>query len=147
MPSGDVYSVQHEQSSPGANPVIEITAGDFPLEIQRVTVSQADVATAAQTSVILQLLTAASSGGTSYTPRVLSPGAAASSATAKYAMTSTGTESDIYIRQGFNILAGFFYYPTEDERIVVARSGIFAIRFPAAPTAAKYTTTVVFKEL
>ena len=148
MPSGDVYSVVNEQSNPGTDPLIEITAhADYPVEIQRVTVTERSGSTSQVAVTNLTLLTSASSGGTAITPEVLHPGASASGATVKYAMGSIGTQKGAIIAVGWNLLAGFFYYPVEDERAIVARSGIFAVRFPVSPPTGSYNTTVVFKEL
>lgn len=47
--------------------------------------------------------------------------------------TAEGTDGDLILRQGFNILNGWAYLPVPEERIWVLPGGIIAVKFMAPP--------------
>lgn len=47
--------------------------------------------------------------------------------------TAEGTDGDMVVKQGFNILNGWLYLPTPEERIWVPPAGIIALKFMAPP--------------
>lgn len=47
--------------------------------------------------------------------------------------TSVGTISETTKRRGFNVLNGFEWVPTPEERIWILPSGVFGLHLPVAP--------------
>lgn len=96
----------------------------------------------------IQILRTTTAGtGTSFTPILISPGSAAAGATVTTNHSAEGTAGDSVIREGFNILNGWYYIPIPDERIYVAPSGRLALKFPAAPASATWSAGIIWREI
>lgn len=115
------------------------------LEIVRMWVSQSASTTSQQTEV--QALTTSTAGtGTAFTP-VPMRGAAAAASTASNNHTAEGTAATSLLREGFNVLNGWYWQQQEEtEEIWVAPSGRIAIKFPSAPSAITVSAGIVFWE-
>jgi hypothetical protein len=97
----------------------------------------------------LQLIRKSVAGtGTAFTPIPDEPNQAAAGFTARVQCSGEGTVSDLIgPRQGFNALAGWFYAPLPESRILVPPSGILGIRFPVAPVSATWSGGAIFREI
>ena len=126
------------------------------LEILRCWVAQSANATSAQQRVQLNTQVTAFPTLTSATPaktKLLDPvsaiiggtagaaGTAGTNASAEGAGTKTVMHSD-----AFNVLNGWLWVPTPEERIFVPGGGIIGLKFPDAPTAATYYAGFIFGE-
>lgn len=132
--------------------IIQIKAGaSTPLRLLRAHVSQGLLETSTQEQVIILRKTAAATV-TSFTPLPYGPNtsaAAAAGGTAATGITATveGTDGDILVNEGFNILNGWTWVAaSEAEKIVVPAAGIIALKFPVAPASATFRAFVVFEE-
>lgn len=148
-----VYTLNRSVTTSTAITIAQIKAGATnPLEILRVALTQSDVTTSAQAALRL-LRKSAAATVTSFTPLKLHPSYPAADAvggTAATGITATaeGTDGDILDDAGFNILNGYLWTPScEEERIYVPPAGIFAVKFPVAPTSALYKLVVTFGEI
>lgn len=147
-----VYSARVTQASwTGAKTLVQIKAGaSNPLEIIRVSVTQKGSTTSEQIQVQLLRKTAAATV-TSLTPLLLDPafpaaGAAGGTAATGYNASAEGTDGDVLLQEGFNILNGFLYLPVPEERIKVPAGGFFGVKFPDAVTSNTYNCEIIFKE-
>lgn len=107
------------------------------LLITRAWCTQSSSTTSAQQRIELLRKSAAGTLTNTLTPAKVTPGSAASGVTsAKTTATVEGTATDILIEDSFNVLQGWLWVPScPEERIVVAPSGIIALKLPAAPAA------------
>ena len=106
-------------------------------KILRVQVTQSNQSSSAQQTVAI-LRKSGAATVTSYTPRLIDPGDSAAGGVGGTTATGTnasgeGTNGDILLQQDFNVLNGWLYVPTPEERIVIAPSGIVGITFINAP--------------
>lgn len=116
------------------------------LEILRMWVTQTLSETSTQEEI--QILRTSTAGtGTSFTPILVSTGTSAAGATATNNHTAEGTAGDSIIREGFNIINGWYYLPIPEERIFVAPSARIALKFPVAPASATFTAGIVWSEI
>jgi hypothetical protein len=53
--------------------------------------------------------------------------------------TVEGTDGNILVDDGFNILNGWLWVPVPEERIVVRPGETIGLKFPSAPTSAAYS--------
>lgn len=130
--------------------ILQIKAGAAALEILRASLSQAGSTTSAAARVQLLRKTAAATV-TSFTPRKLNPGAPAAlavggTAATGFTGTAEGTDGEVLIERGFNVLNGFEWVPTPEERLWVPQGGFIAMKFPAAPASHLWHAEVVFRE-
>jgi hypothetical protein len=73
--------------------------------------------------------------GTSITPKALD-GGGAFGGTAVSNLTADTTPGDVLLTDGFNLLNGYLWVPTPDDRIIVAPSGRLVLRLNVAPASA-----------
>lgn len=131
--------------------VIQIKAGaGNPLELLRVVISQGLSETSTQEQVQILRKTVAATV-TSSTPLLLDPDAEVSGAVGGVAATgitasAEGTDGDVLVDDGFNILNGWVWLPTPKEQIKVPAAGIIALKFPVAPTSATWRAAIYYEE-
>src|SRR5260221_503488 len=116
--------------------ILQIQAGaTSPIELIRASLSQRGSTTSAQERVQIVRKTA----GATVTPLVplpmnapRDPGSSAISSTTGTGRTGTGegTDGDVLVDDGFNVLNGWLWLPTPEERISVPASGWIALKFP-----------------
>lgn len=131
--------------------LIQIAAGAAnPLELLRVVISQglSEISTQEQVQI---LRTSTAATVTASTPLLMDSRSEASGAvggTALTGITATveGTPGDILVDDGFNILNGWTWLATPEERIVVEGGDFIALRFPVAPTSATWRAAIYYKE-
>ncbi len=132
--------------------VIQIKAGaSNPLELIRAHISQKGSATSIQEGIQIVRKSAAATV-TSFTPLKLDPswqaaGAVGGTAATGITATAEGTDTDVLIQEGFNVLSGWTWLATPEERILVPVSGIIALKFAAAPASQTWNAYMVFREL
>lgn len=132
--------------------IIQIKAGaGGPLEILRAHVSQGLSETSTQEQINIVRKSAAATV-TSFTPLKYNPADQAALAVGGTSATGTqataeGTDTDILVSEGFNILNGWTWLPTPEERIFVPGGGIIALKFPVAPASFTVRAYIVFREI
>ena len=150
--SKGVYSVLFSGVITVAKTLIQIKAGAItPLEILRASITNISVDASDSGSAIISRKSAAATV-TSYTPLLWdgSSGAAdAAGGTAATGHTATveGTDGDVLVDEGFNVLNGWLWLPTPEERIIVPGAGFIALRTATTITSATLKGVLVFREL
>lgn len=127
--------------------ILQVKAGAAALEILRATLTQSNGTSSVAARVSLLRKTVAATV-TSFTPRKLNPAypaalAVGGTAATGFTGTAEGTDGEVLVERGFNVLNGFEWVPTPDERLWVPQGGILAMKFPAAP--ASHTWHASFK--
>ena len=131
--------------------IIQIKAGaSNPLWLVRAKLSQKGSTTSAQERVQILRKTAAATV-TSATPLLFDGddvAAKAAGGTSATGITATGegTDGDVLVDQGFNVLNGFEWIATPMEMIKVPVSGFIALKFPAAPASQSWSAQMFFVE-
>lgn len=132
--------------------LVQVKAGTTcGLEIIRAWVGNTDSETSNQLQVQFLRKTAAATV-TSFTPlkfgtNMAAANAAGGTSATGHTATVEGTDGDILIADGFNVLNGWLYVPTPEERPQVPVSGIVAIKLGSAPAAATVLSAgIVFGE-
>lgn len=64
-----------------------------------------------------------------------------------FTASAEGTNTDQTIKRGFNILNGFEWLPTPEERLLVPQGGILGLTFLTAPPSATWYAEMVWREL
>ena len=147
-----VYVINDSRAVSTAITILQIKAGAATsLEIVRAWVTQESSTVSAQTAIQLNRKSAAATV-TSLTPLIVEPNTGAAAAvggTAATGRTATaeGTDTDVIVREGFNVLNGWLYLPVPEERIVVTGGGILGLKFPIAPANITYDYGIIFREI
>lgn len=147
------YSVTMQGTSVSAAiTLIQIKAGAAKsVQILRAWVGNTDVETSNQLRVRLLRKTATATV-TSFTPIEFDtdgPAAGAAGGTSATGVNASaeGTDGDVLVDDGFNILNGWLWVPTPEERIVVPAAGFLGLKLPAAPAAATVISAgIIFGE-
>lgn len=158
MPAGDVYIIRSEAVVSGAISVLQVKAGaSNAFEILRAIVTQRGSTTSAQEGIAIvrktvpATVTSAVVGTTgnifqrnpSGAGFNISLGASATGFTA----TNEGTDGDILLKEGFNVLNGWLYMPVPEERLYVPPGNTVALKFLNAPASQNWQFEVVVREL
>ena len=155
MEFSGIYKVSRSASISTAINIIQIKAGTKPFKVLRAWVTQSDQTGSAQTAI--QLLRKSTSA--TVTAAVIAdviqirPSDTASTVVVSsttgtgFISTVNGTDGDVIIEEGFNILNGWLYLPIPEERIIVPANGTIALKFPVAPSSATYRAGIIFGEL
>ena len=131
--------------------ILQIKAGAVPLELIRAMLSQKSSTTSTQERIQIVRKSVAATV-TSITPAQVNnpndPAALAVGSTSGTGRTGSaeGTDGTILVDDAFNILNGWLWLPTPDERIWVPPSGIIALKFPLAPASQAWNAALYFKE-
>ena len=134
------------QLKPGTNGAVEIL---------RAAVTQGNNVTSAQlvAAVIRKsaaaTVTTAVAGTHLNKHNPISPTADASLGTTATGITATaeGTNTDLTIKRGLNLLNGWEWLPTPEERLVVPQSGFAAVTFLTAPASSSWYCDLTWREL
>lgn len=135
---GRVYAIEVPALSvSAASDLLEIVAGTGkPFDILSAIITQETSESSEQLALALYRLSASGTGGTAVTPRPTDANnAQAFGGTATKARTASGARSpaESLWREGQNVLNGWRYVPTPEERIDVTSAGIVAIALINAP--------------
>lgn len=135
--------------------ILQLKAGAAAkVELLRASLTQRGSVTSVQEAVQLLRKTAAATvtagvAGTTYLKNdpasptgTLSLGTSASG----YTGSAEGTDGDILKDEGFNVLNGWLWLPTPEERIWVPAGGIVALKFASAPASQSWRAEFVFRE-
>jgi len=135
---------------------LQLLAGaNGPVEVLRCAVTQSSTTTSAQVVAGLirktaaATVTAAVAGTTLLKGNPVAPTTNATLSTSGTGITASaeGTNGELSVQRGFNILNGWEWLPTPEERILAPQAGILAVTFLAAPTSATYNVELRFREL
>jgi len=136
--------------------IIQLKAGtNFPLEILRASLTQFGSTTSAgaRFSIVRKsaaaTVTAASAGTHLNKLNAANPTSDVSLGTAAtgYTATAEGTNGDILVDDGFNVINGYVWLPVPEERIIVPQGGIIAMTFLTAPASHTWYASMYFREL
>lgn len=141
-----VYSIELVNTAvTGAITLVQIKAGSARLvTLLRAWCSQSNLTASAMQRVQI-LRKSAAATVTSGTPLLLDAGDAAAGSAGGTAATGTnatveGTDGDVLVDTDFNVLNGWLWVPTPEERIVVGPAGFIAIKLPTAPGSSMTTS-------
>ncbi len=144
-----VYSVRMDRVAvTGAITLLQIKAGAANgLRLLRASIGQSNLTSSAMQTVQINRKSGAATV-TSFTPLLFTPDDSAAKAVGGTSATGTnasgeGTDSDIVLTDSFNILNGWLWVPTPEERIFVPGGGIIGLKLPVAP-GSSMTTSAVF---
>lgn len=135
---------------------IQLKAGtNGPCEILRAALTQAGNTTSTQPSAGITrkssaaTVTAAVSGTTLHKHNNAAPTTDASLSTSGTGITASaeGTNSATLADRGFNILNGYEWLATPEERIMVATAGIVGLTFLTAPPSSTWYASFTWREL
>jgi len=129
--------------------ILQVKAGAAALELIRAGITQGLSETSTMEHVQILRKTAAATV-TAFTPRRYNPSdpvalAIGGVAATGYTASAEGTDGEVVVDDGWNILNGWQWKSGED-RIVVPQGGIIALKFPVAPASATYRANMVFIE-
>lgn len=136
--------------------VLQLLAGTAgPVEILRGSLTQDGTETSTQVAggIIRKsaaaTVTAAVLGTTLVENNPVSPASNANLGTSATGITASaeGTNGELTNQRGFNVLNGYEWLPTPEERILAPQGGIVALYFAAAPPSAVWYGELVFREL
>ena len=149
---GRIYVALLEGVSVGVlGTLVEFTAPSTKtMQLMEAWITQDTSETSTQEVAQIVRKTAAGTSMTSFTPRLLETGDAAFGGTARIFLSGQGegTLGDSLRREGFNILNGWLYVPIPENRIIVAPSGILALRLAVTPAAAiTISAGMIFEEI
>ncbi len=150
--SGRIYVVTMSAvSQTVAKTLIQIAAASGnPIEILRATITQSTGDASEQARALLRRKSAAATV-TSFTPILVDPDSIAAKAVGGTALTGTnasgeGTPTDIIVDEGFNILSGFIWVPTPEERCKVDGGGFIGLELASTITAVDISAQIFFRE-
>jgi len=161
MPHRDTYIVRAELTISTAITAVQIKAGSTAgFEILDCTVTQKGSTTSAQEKIALvrktaaATVTAASVGSTGLAngvfmtdPNMSSPALVLSTSGTGFTATSEGTDGDVPLQLGFNVLNGCYEIPVPERRLWVPPSGIIGVKFFSAPSSQIWEFNIGIMEL
>ena len=135
---GRMYAVVFEQVAvTAAQDLFEINApADAIVVLHSCTISQSSDAgdsESEQLAILFHLGSTSGSGGSAPTARPLELGTVAFGGTVEANNTTQSTEGIFLHAESFNVMAGFAYRPTPEERIIISPSDRLIIELQAAP--------------
>jgi len=147
-----VYTVAFSGVITTAKTLIQIKAGaSSALELLRASITNTTVDASDSGSAEILRKTAAATV-TSFTPLLYDPSDQAAKAVGGttatgHTATAEGTDGDILVDEGFNVLNGWLWLPTPEERITVPQGGIIALKSGTTITSATLKALMVFREI
>lgn len=149
-----VYTVyMNAVSVSAAITLVQIKAGTSrAVEIIRASVGQSASTTSTMQRIQINRKSAAATV-TSFTALASTNSSPAADAVGSTSATGTnasaeGTDSNVLIVDTFNIVNGWLWVPTIEERITVPAAGIIGLKFPAAPgSAITVVASITFGEI
>lgn len=135
--------------------ILQLQAGTAgPIELLRASLSQQAVVASTQIACRIvrktggATVTAAVAGTTLNKNNPIMPASNANLGTSNTGITASaeGTDGEIDIERGFNVLTGFEWLASDAEQIIVPQGGIIALKFSVAPPSATWYAEFVFRE-
>lgn len=155
MPAGDVYTLRQSSTVSTAITLLQLKAGaNNGFVIIRASLTQYGSTTSVQETIsivrksVAATVTAAIAGTTllfrdpNQATASLSLGTSATGVTG----ASEGTDGDVPLQEGFNVLNGWLYIPVPEERLYVPPGGIIALKFLTAPASQTWKQEIVIME-
>jgi hypothetical protein len=136
--------------------VLQLLAGSGgPVEVLRASLSQSTSTTSAQVAAGLirksaaATVTAAVAGTTLLKGNPVAPASNATLSTSGTGITATveGTNGELTTQRGFNVLNGYEWLPTPEERVLAPQAGILGLTFFGTPPSATWYGEIVYREL
>jgi len=130
----------------GAITLVQVKAGtSSTLTVLRAWCSQSNLTVSGQQRIEIVRKSAAATVTAFTLLGAWDPGDAASNMSSGTTATGTnasgeGTDGDILVPDVFNVLNGWLWVPTPEERIIVAPGGILGLKLPTAPGSSMTTT-------
>ena len=156
MARGDVYVVRHEATISTAITFIQLKAGaNYGFEILEAGLTQKGSTTSASESIALVRKTAAATvtlGAIGTHVFLLNTGAPnpdlslGTSATGVIG-TAEGTDGDVVLKEGLNVLNGWQHIPIPEDRIQCKVGEIIALKFLTAPASQLWQAWLKIREL
>lgn len=156
MPQGDVYTLRSHATINSAISILQLKAGaNNGFQILRGSVTQYGSTTSVQEEIEIVRKSGAATvttavNGTSLLfrdPNQASASLTLGTTSTGITATGEGTDSDVLLREAFNVLNGWIYIPVPEERIYVPPGGIIALKFPSAPASQAWNSALVIQEL
>ena len=156
MPYGHVYTVRHSAAVSTAITVIQLASGAVtPFEIVRSSASQRGSTTSAQEEINLTRKSAAGTGTAAAVGTHVfkdragdpSPDLQLSSILTAVILTAEGTDTDIWMREGFNVLNGWLHLPVPEKRCLVRAAAFIGLKYSTAPANQNWDWVVEIREL
>lgn len=156
MPYGHIYTLRHEAVVATAITVLQLKAGaTTPFQILEAGITQRLSVVSAQESICLvrkstaATVTAAIAGTHLFTGRPGDPAADLSLTTTATGVigTAEGTDTDMLLREAFNVLNGWNKIWVPETRPLVRAAGIIALKFLTAPASQTWDAWVTIMEL
>lgn len=147
-----VYSIKFSGVITAAKTLLQVKAGaSSALEILRASITNTTI-DASDTGSAELLRKSVAATVSSQTPLLWDPSDQAAKAVGGTAATgdtatAEGTDGDILVDEGFNVLNGYLWLPTPFEWIVVPQGGIFALKSGTALTSVTLKAVLVFREI
>lgn len=142
-----VYTVKHDRVSSGtaALSVIEIEQATGVLEILRCWIENTDSEVSEQWAV--SLATQSTDGTNVTTPTVVAHDLAmvAHGSTVRGMCTAAFVIDNVIVPRGFNILNGFEWIATDDDKIWIAAAKTFSLHLPVARTAVTISAGITYR--
>lgn len=148
-----MYAAAFEEvGATAAQDLFEINApADAVVIVHRCVISQSSDAgdsESEQLAILFHMGSTSGSGGTTVTPTPLQLGNAAFGGTVEANNTSQSTEGTFLHAEAFNVMAGFDWHPTPEERIVISPSDRLIIELQTTPAdSLTMNGTVLFEEI
>lgn len=154
---GAMYSASF--STAGATLVQDLfqllAANDVPFIVHGIRIGQNSDAGDAQAEMLrIQLtrtdFTVNGSGGTTLTPRALTPDSSAADTIVEANNTTLSTVQTVLVEDSFNVQSGWLWMPTPEERIIVPggiTNGFIVGLLKAPADALDLTGTIIFEEI
>ncbi len=155
MAYGHIYTLRHEAVVSTLITILQLKAGALvPFEILSASLTQRLSTTSVQVGIEFVRKTVAATVTTAVLgthlfkkPGDPNPGLDLGTAATGVIATAEGTDGDIPLRDGFNVLNGWKHLPVPEERKFVPAAGIIALKFPAVPASHTWNMEIVIREL
>lgn len=155
MPYGHNYNLRHQATVSTAISVLQLLAGSStPFEIIRSSATQRGSTTSAQEDIALvrksaaATVTAAVVGTHLFKDRLgdPTPDLQLSTSGTGVIATAEGTDTDVPVREGFNVLNGWLHLPVPEKRQLVRASAIMALKYLTAPASQTWNWLIEIRE-
>jgi len=148
MAAGKYSVLAENENISTAITILELTApSTAPLELTRAWCDNVSSTTSAVARIRLLRKTATVTGTASPPSARALDASATSGVTVKWKATAEGTNGDILISAGFNVLNGWLYLPVPTELIIVPPSGMIALLFQGTVPNINWTFGFAWREL
>lgn len=156
MAYGHRYAIRHEAVVSTAITIIQLLAGTaVPFLIVAASLSQDGSTVSAQEKIAFVRKSAAATvtAGVVGThvfklrPGDPTPGLNLGTSATGVIASGEGTDTDVAYEEGFNVLAGWRFTPSEKEYIHVPGAGIIGLKFRTAPASQTWQMSITIEEL